>query len=307
MSHTSTLTLVVAPGGGVGPGGGTTGASLVSKEAALASENSVASAVLSAIGQLSVVAKGEFRPYVSEVVPLVIESIQDLSSPNKRLVAVMTLGQIVENTGTVMTPYMDYPQLLAVLLKMLHEGTQVERREVMCLFGAIGALDPHIHKTNQASLKGEGKLALEGVRPLRQQVVAIAGGGGGLMIQGQGQGVATNTTDHAATVVTGEFGAMDDLLPSSGLVSSSEEYYPTVAINALARVLRDPSLVNQHLSSVVALMNIFKALGMGSVPYLPKVLPVLLSVLHHADRAMREEILSQLTQLVSYVRLHIRR
>ena len=30
-----------------------------------------------------------------------------------------------------MTPYMDFPQLLAVLLKMLHEGTNVTRREVI--------------------------------------------------------------------------------------------------------------------------------------------------------------------------------
>lgn len=37
-----------------------------------------------------------------------------------------------------------------------------------------------------------------------------------------------------------------DLLPASGLVSSSEEYYPTVAINALMRVLRDASLNSQH-------------------------------------------------------------
>ena len=39
--------------------------------------------------------------------------------------------QIVENTGAVMTPYMDFPQLLAVLLRMLHEGTPAQRKEVM--------------------------------------------------------------------------------------------------------------------------------------------------------------------------------
>lgn len=41
-----------------------------------------------------------------------------------------------------------------------------------------------------------------------------------------------------------EFGT--DLLPSAGLVTSSEDYYPTVAINALVRVLRDPALASQH-------------------------------------------------------------
>ena len=73
----------------------------------------------------------------------------------------------------------------------------------------------------------------------------------------------------------GAGGAADDfasdLLPSTGLVTSSDEYYPTVAINALMRVLRDPTYVSQHMNVISALMSIFKALALSSVPYLPKV------------------------------------
>ena len=39
--------------------------------------------------------------------------------------------------------------------------------------GIIGALDPHTHKTNLASLSGEGKLEKEGVRPLRLNNAAL--------------------------------------------------------------------------------------------------------------------------------------
>ena len=35
------------------------------------------------------------------------------------------------------------------------------------MLGILGALDPHRHKVNQANLKGEGKLEMEGVRPQR--------------------------------------------------------------------------------------------------------------------------------------------
>jgi FKBP12-rapamycin complex-associated protein len=66
-----------------------------------------------------------------------------------------------------------------------------------------------------------------------------------------------------------DFGS--DLLPAAGLVTSSEDYYPTVAINALMRVLRDSGLASQHQAVVSSLMQIFKALGTASVPYLPKV------------------------------------
>lgn len=44
-------------------------------------------------------------------------------------------SQIVVNTGTVMSPYMDFPQLLAVLLRMLHEGSQATRKEVIKVSG----------------------------------------------------------------------------------------------------------------------------------------------------------------------------
>ena len=42
------------------------------------------------------------------------------------------------------------------------------------VLGIVGALDPHIHKCNQADLQGEGVLEREGVRP--QRVGATAWG-----------------------------------------------------------------------------------------------------------------------------------
>ena len=51
----------------------------------------------------------------------------------------------------------------------------------------------------------------------------------------------------------------------------SQDYYPTVAINALMRVLRDPAMATQHDKVIEALMTIFKTLSLASVPYLPKV------------------------------------
>ncbi len=53
-------------------------------------------------------------------------------------------------------------------------------------------------------------------------------------------------------------------------MTSSEEYYPTIAINALIRALRDPAMVSHHEPVVKALFTIFGALGLNSVPYLPK-------------------------------------
>lgn len=54
----------------------------------------------------------------------------------------------------VVAPYMDYPQLLGVLLRLLGEAADgAGKRGVLRLLGVLGALDPHMHKSTQANLK----------------------------------------------------------------------------------------------------------------------------------------------------------
>lgn len=59
-----------------------------------------------------------------------------------------------------------------------------------------------------------------------------------------------NASERWAVAGAGALGGVDelggDLLSSAGLVTSSEEYYPTVAINALMRTLRDPAMSSHH-------------------------------------------------------------
>ena len=76
--------------------------------------------------------------------------------------------------------------------------------------------------------------------------------------------------------------AAEEVLPAAGLVTASADYYPTVAINALMRTLRDPAMAPHHSDVVRALFSIFQALGLSSVPYLPKVttLPTFSHALH---------------------------
>ncbi len=51
-------------------------------------------AVLTTLGELATVAGTQLRADVPEILPLVIDAIQDGGSPAKRLVAVGTLGQV---------------------------------------------------------------------------------------------------------------------------------------------------------------------------------------------------------------------
>ncbi|KAK4731492.1 hypothetical protein R3W88_024480 [Solanum pinnatisectum] len=165
------------------------------------------------------------RQYISELVPLVVEALLDGAAVTKYEVAVSTLGQVVQSTGYVITPYNEYPQLLGFLLKLLNgELAWSTRREILKVLGIMGALDPHVHKRNQQSLPGS-----------HGEVTGVTGD----------PGQHIRSMDELPT----------DLWPS---FATSEDYFSTVAINSLMRILRDPSLSSYHQKVVGSLMFIFK-------------------------------------------------
>ncbi|KAL6013172.1 hypothetical protein ACLOJK_003664 [Asimina triloba] len=177
------------------------------------------------------------KQYLCELMPLIVEALLDGAVAAKREVAVATLGQVVQSTGYVIAPYKEYPQLLGLLLKLLNgELVWSTRKEVLKVLGIMGALDPHVHKRNQQNLPGShGEIT----RP------------------------ASDTGQHIRSMEELPL----DLGPS---FATSEDYYATVAINSLMRILRDPSLSSYHQKVVGSLMFIFKSMGLGCVPYLPK-------------------------------------
>ncbi|KAH0669562.1 hypothetical protein KY285_023725 [Solanum tuberosum] len=95
------------------------------------------------------------RQYISELLPLIVEALLDGAVVTKYEVVVSTIGQVLQSTGYVITPYNEYPQLLGFLLKLLNgELAWSTRREGLKVLGIMGALDRHLHKHNQQSLPG---------------------------------------------------------------------------------------------------------------------------------------------------------
>lgn len=236
--------------------------------------NGIITGVLVTVGDLARVGGFAMRQYLPELMPLIVEALLDGAAVVKREVAVSTLGQVVQSTGYVITPYNEYPLLLGLLLKLLNgELAWSTRREVLKVLGIMGALDPHVHKRNQASLPGS---------------------------HGEVTRAASDSGQHIQSV---------DELPMELWPSfaTSEDYYSTVAINSLLRILRDPSLASYHLKVVGSLMFIFKSMGLGSVPYLPKVLPDLFHTVSTCDDTLKDFITWKLGTLVSIVRQHIRK
>ncbi|KAF9622962.1 hypothetical protein IFM89_035677 [Coptis chinensis] len=218
--------------------------------------------VLVTVGELAKVGGFAMRQYLPELMPIIVEALLDGASVTKREVAVATLGQVVQSTGYVIAPYNEYPQLLGLLLKLLNgELAWSTRREVLKVLGIMGALDPHVQKRNQLSLSGS---------------------------HGEGARTASDSGQHIQS--------MDelpmDLWPS---FATSEDYYSTVAINSLMRILRDPSLSSYHQKVVGSLLFIFK------------VLPDLFHIVRTCEDGLKEFITWKLGTLVSIVRQHVRK
>jgi len=106
---------------------------------------SVAGTVLEAIGELCAVGGESILVYKDKLMPLIIDALQDQSSPFKRESALHTLGQLASNAGYVITPYLEYPQLLEILQSIIRGEPQhgTLRRETIKLMGILGALDPY--------------------------------------------------------------------------------------------------------------------------------------------------------------------
>ena len=242
-------------------------------------ETGVAIAVLSTIGKLALVGGNLMRSHVPQLLPLLIASLQDSSSAARRDVAVSTMGDLIESTGYVVAPYTDYPQLLGVLLKLLNESSFATRHKLIKLLGILGSFDPHEYKVSQNVAASEKARAPENGRSKRFGENANAGG----LYQFD----------------------LHDSLPSFGLVTSSDEYYPTVAINVLMQVLHDGSMKSHHLMVIRSLMFIFQALGIKCVQYFPTVMPILFHVAKNCDEGLRQFIFQQFTLLVSITKQHL--
>ena len=141
----------------------------------------VASTTLKAVGELANVGGGEMNHYLPQLMPIILDSLQDLSSHAKRESALRTLGQLASNSGYVIDPYIQYPHLLAVLINIIKtEQTGSLRKETIKLLGILGALDPYkyqqisedapdIHHINEVQQVSDVALIMQGLTPSNEE------------------------------------------------------------------------------------------------------------------------------------------
>ena len=137
----------------------------------------VAATTLRALGDLATVGGDEMTQYIPELMRIIIASLQDQTSPKKREAALCTLGQLASNSGYVIDPYIDHPELLTILVNIVkNEPPGDLRRETIRLMGILGALDPYKHQqvieeSPESNLRAEAEaesdvtLIMKGITP----------------------------------------------------------------------------------------------------------------------------------------------
>ena len=237
-------------------------------------DSQVSSGSLATVGELSIIAGWDIIPHLEQLLPLIIETLQDQSSSSKREVALKTLGQIVESTGYVIEPFVKYPKLLDAILNLIQSETNSSiRKEGIKVFGIIGALDPYKQKMNQLLLEGR-----------------------------QDDEEATGRTQKSS-----ENKELDSFRNFTNLSPSSEDYYPTITIQSLMKILSDSTLSMHHITVIHALMLIIKNLGTKSIQFLPQIMPSFLNVMRSTtETEFRITLFQQLGRLVSRVKQHIK-
>ena len=245
----------------------------------------IAMCALEVVRRLGEVCGPELEPEL--LMPPIIDLITD-HYPSHRRAALNTLGVMLQASGHVVQPLYEQPKMLELLLNALSASQQpVEvRTEAMKLFGIIGAVDPLLYKMHQDT-GGLGKAHM----PVPADTVTV---------QWKRSTGAVTGLDHGDAEET-------ELL--ANVRPSHEDYFPSVAVVTVRRVLRDPALSKQLqplTQALQALRFIFKSLGVKSQPYLQLTLPVIYSLVSSSPLEVQQLLVTEIHEIAAIVKQHIR-
>ncbi|CAI2178216.1 17365_t:CDS:10 [Funneliformis geosporum] len=243
------------------------------------------------------------KPYVESILKALLPKSRD-PSPAVASSVLAALGELARVGGEDLTPYLD--SLMPLIIDALQDQSSTVKRDAALktlgqLTSNTGFVIEPYQKYPQLLSILINILKTEQSTSIRRETVKLIG------ILG-----ALDPYRHKITIGSSEDSLSDpkatntDVLLMMGLGPSSEDYYPTVVINALMKILRDASLNAHHTAVIEAVMYIFKTLSLKCVPFLPQITPAFLGVMRTCPSGMLEFYFQQLGILVSIVKQHIR-
>ncbi|KAJ7174943.1 phosphatidylinositol 3-kinase [Mycena crocata] len=246
------------------------------QKAKAAPPGGVSAAMLTCLGSLAAVGGEDARGYLPELMPALVAGLSDASLA-KREAALSALGRVCSSTGYVIAPMVDYPGLLPLLGRILRTDSgpagagagagEAVKREVVKVMGVLGAMDPYRRKV-RSNMEDE--------------------------MGGEASVVAVNQVPLTSSA----------MISSTG--TSPDDYFQTIVVAALLRVLKDPASSGHHHTVIEAIMSIFKTQGLKCVGSLPQIMPAFTAVTRTSTPRLQEFHLQQLAILIGIIKQHVR-
>ncbi|KAF9352686.1 phosphatidylinositol kinase- protein kinase tor1 [Mortierella sp. NVP85] len=244
------------------------------------------------------------KPYIETILKVLLPNIRD-SSPGVVSSVLQALGEIARVGGEDLLPYMD--QLMPMFIEILQDqSSPVKRSAALTALGRLASntgyvIEPYLKYPVLLDIL-MGIIKTEQSVRIRQETMKLIGVLGALdpyrhkqMVMKSGDSNQTDKTDNS-----------DVALLMAGVEPSSDEYYPTVVINALLKILKDPSLSQQYQPATQAILNIFRSLQLKMVSFLPQIMPVYLSIMQSGTVSNLDFYFEKMGVLVQIVTIHIR-
>ncbi|KZS94646.1 atypical/PIKK/FRAP protein kinase [Sistotremastrum niveocremeum HHB9708] len=240
----------------------------------------VAANIMTLLGDLSAIGMDDIYAWVPMIMKVAMTTLEDPAAASKRDAALRTLGQVCASTAYVITPFVEYPNLLPILVKLLHtEPRQSVRREVVRVLGILGAIDPYRSKRKFNDEQWQEVLAINMIPTAKTPNLAS---------DDYFQGV----------VVTSLIGMLKD-------ASLSNHHHQVV--EAIMTIFK-----TQGLKCAVHLPQIFPALAMVTRTSLARLqdfylqqLAMLVGIIKEHIRNFTPELLALLVELWENVSLHL--
>ncbi|KAG0688350.1 phosphatidylinositol kinase- protein kinase tor1 [Pichia californica] len=246
------------------------------------------------------------KSYTKQIMNALLPQAADVS-PVISASAITTIGFLADVSGDVIMPFV--PQVMPILIDSFQDqNLAIKRNAALKTLGQIAGSAGYVIQPllDYPQLLGllVNILKSETSTIVRRDTVRLLGILGALdpykhrEVERKGHDAETVARQNAPTI--------DMELLMKGKSPTNDDYFPTVVIKTLIKILRDNSLTAHHLAVTQAIMNIFTGLGMKCVPFLDQVIPAFELVMHNCPISMLNTYFQQLSDLIDIVKLNIR-
>ncbi|CAK5264818.1 unnamed protein product [Mycena citricolor] len=246
------------------------------------------------------------KPYALPMFSVLLEKIKSAQAGGVSASTLLCIGALASVAGEDARDFL--PELMPTLVAGLADPSLVKREAALSSLGRVCSssgyvitplidyptLLPTLGRLLRADVGGQTGQ----VEAVKREVVRVMGVLGAMDPYRR----KTGTDAEASTEI-----ALNKVpLTIASTSSSTDDYFQSVVVAALVRVLKDPASSSQHHTVIEAIMSNFKTQGLKCVSSLPEIMPAFIAVTQTSTPRLQEFHLQQLAILIGIIKQHVR-